>query len=443
MNILVTGLCISRNLGGPAMALTLVEQLKKRLQDINFVFAVSPVAYQQENLWANYYGVKIVRLDTFISYFLNTNPLFKTARYVYSAIGRKTLEIEGKNKFNEIHNEFMDAFKNCDAVINMMGISYVGDGLRGFSHGPSSYSNLYYAEKHKKPFTHFIQSFGPFDDKIVRFFAKRDFEKVSFIPARGKICAKYCKAIVSNPKKVLDFPDCAILLPLADEKWTLNYLMKLGLSEKNYIVLSPSSVIYNFREKYGKSVGENHVKSFLIIAKSLLLKGETLLFLPHMYSDNKRECDREICRAVLNSLKKNKNNDFLRYKLIVDDLDVWQAKSLIAKAKAAIVSRYHALVAATSSGVPVIAIGWNIKYDDLLEYYGIQNMAFDARKYTPESLSEEVLNKIKEYKLNDYSEILLKKQNENVTKVDYAFDLLSNWLKNNIFQKERTYHIFP
>ena len=70
-------------------------------------------------------------------------------------------------------------------------------------------------------------------------------------------------------------------------------------------------------------------------------------------------------------------------------------------------------------------------------------MAFDARKYTPESLSEEVLNKIMEYKLNDYSEILLKKQNENVTKVDYAFDLLSNWLKNNIFQKERTYHIFP
>jgi len=419
------------------MALTLVEQLKKRFQDINFVFAVSPSAYRQEKIWADYYGVKILRGDTFISYFVNNNPLLKTAVYAYSAIRRKTLEIENKKKSNEIHNEFMDAFKSCDAVINMMGVSYVGDGLRGIGHGPSSYSNLYYAEKHKRPFTYFIQSFGPFDDKIVRFFAKRDFEKAPFIPARGKVCAEYCRAIVSNPKKVLDFPDCAILLPPADDKWTLNYLTKLGLKEKKYIVLSPSSVIYNFREKYGKSVGKNHVKTFLNIAESLLSKGETILFLPHMYSDNKKECDREVCRAVLSLLENVKNTDLSRCKIIKDDIDVWQAKSLIAKAKAAIVSRYHALVAATSSGVLAIAIGWNIKYEDLLEYYGMPNMAFDARKYTPNRLSEEVLNKLDEYELKDYSTLLLKKHDENVCKVEYAFDVLSNWLRNSALQKEK------
>jgi polysaccharide pyruvyl transferase WcaK-like protein len=429
MKLLVTGLCISRNLGGPAMALTLVEQLKKRIHDSDFVFAVNPDAFEQEKLWADYYGVEVVRCDTFISYFLNTNPFIKGAKHLYRAIRRKEITVKDTRKRKEIHREFMEAYENCDAVINMMGISYVGDNVADLYQGPSCYSNLYYAEKHKKPFCHFIQSFGPFDDWKVRFFAQRDFKKVPFVPARGEMSAKLCKAIVHDPQKVLDFPDCAILLSRADERWTTDYLQKLELTEKNFVVLSPSSVIYNMRENLGGGVGENHVKTFLIIAKKLLEDHERLLFLPHMYSDNKRECDREICRKVLDSLKKDEAS--ARCRIVEDDLDVWQAKALIAKAKYAIVSRYHALVAAISTGVPVVSVGWNIKYYDLLKYYGMQHMALDARLHTPEQIAEEVFIRLNEYRNKDYSEMLLQKHDENVERVEFAFDLLCKWLQNN------------
>jgi len=45
MNILVTGLCLQRNKGGPAIALSMMKLLKKHL-DCNFSFAVLRYLFQ-------------------------------------------------------------------------------------------------------------------------------------------------------------------------------------------------------------------------------------------------------------------------------------------------------------------------------------------------------------------------------------------------------------
>jgi len=433
MKILVTGLCLSRNLGGPAMGLTLVDQLKKRFSDIDFVFAIDPNSYEQEKEWADYYGLKIVRRDTFVSNFISSNRLMKILRKCKKYIERRPFTDDTLN-YKQVHQEFMDAFRQSDAVINMMGISYVGDGVRGHLEGPASYSNLYYANKHKKPFAHFIQSFGPFDDPLVRFFAKKDFEQVDFVPARGKKSAQYCREIVRDPSKVHDFPDSAILLPSADESWTNEYLTRLNLTEKNYVVLSPSAVIYNIARRVGGSIGKDHVLSFYKIAQALLQQGKSILFLPHMYSDNKRECDREICFRVLELLE-NDNADQNRIQVVHDDIDVFQAKGLISKSSMAIVSRYHALVAAISTAVPVITIGWNVKYFDLMSYYGIENMSIDTRNNSPDQISEKVMGLIEKYESKDYSEQLQGRQQENEKKVLFAFDLLGKWIREHVRAK--------
>ena len=105
---------------------------------------------------------------------------------------------------------------------------------------------------------------------------------------------------------------------------------------------------------------------------------------------------------------------------------------MISKSKTAIVSRYHALVAAISTGVPVVAVGWNVKYYDLMEYYGIESMAVDTRKNNPQQLAEKVFAKLAEYQSTDYARILREKQPENVEKVESAFDLLCKWLMEHV-----------
>ena len=121
--------------------------------------------------------------------------------------------------------------------------------------------------------------------------------------------------------------------------------------------------------------------------------------------------------------------DHANCKIVRDDLDVWQAKSLIAESKNAVVSRYHALVAALSTAVPAFAIGWNIKYQDLLNYYGIDSMSVDIRENNPGQIAEYALTKIDEFKSN---QILIEKHLANQKKVNQAFELIGCWLFKNM-----------
>jgi polysaccharide pyruvyl transferase WcaK-like protein len=413
------------------MALTLVDQVKQRLPGTEFIFAIDPTSFNQERYWAEYYGLRIIRGDNCVSHFFNTNTLLRVARFLYRKIMRKPISLKSKKDFNELHKEFMQCYQDCDLIISMRGISYVGDGTKGRFEGLLSYSDLYYAKKSKKPFAHFVQSFGPFNDWKVRYFARKDFAYVDFIPARGKESAKYCQQIVRHPEKIYDFPDIAILLPIAEDAWTFDYLHHLGLQEGQYIILSPSSVIYHLPPEVEGSIGEEHAQSFYLIARDLLSHGENILFLAHMYSDDKKQCDREVSRRVIQRLEKSGQN-LSRCKLVEEDLNPWQAKSLIAKSKLIVASRYHAIVAAVSTSTPVIALGWNVKYRDILDYYGIPSMAIDVRKKSPEEIRAFVFDKFKEYREKDYAGFLKERQGENIKKVESAFDLLTEWIRNNV-----------
>lgn len=55
---------------------------------------------------------------------------------------------------------------------------------------------------------------------------------------------------------------------------------------------------------------------------------------------------------------------------LVHEEDPQRLKGLIAKSTLIVASRFHALVAALSQGVPVVAVGWSHKYDELLNDYG-------------------------------------------------------------------------
>jgi len=432
MKCLVTGLCLSRNLGGPAMGLTLMEELKKKFKNIEFTFAVTATSFDSEIEWAKVYNVNIVRRDRLHIHILNKLRFLQLLRYFKYKGFRLSQYIPTRNFWSEVHREYISAIRNADLIIDMNGVSYVGDGTRNFFEGIEYYTNYYYSRKNNKPFARFIQSFGPFDDWKVRVFARNEFKYLDFIPARGKHSAEFCKQIVKEKNKVYDFPDIAILLPEASEMWRHDYFSENFLTPKGYILLSPSSVIYKISTKVGGSVGQGHVDSFILIAEELLAKGEKIVFLPHMYSENKLECDREVCRKVINGLK-TKGTYVENVHLVEDNINPMEAKTIIANSKFAIVSRYHALVAAISTLTPVVSIGWNIKYKDLLNYYGMENHAIDVRSYSTKELSALVLNKIQTIDssiatistLNDLHKV-------NVNKVYEGFDLLNSWIKKSV-----------
>ena len=66
-------------------------------------------------------------------------------------------------------------------------------------------------------------------------------------------------------------------------------------------------------------------------------------------------------------------------KLISDDLNAIELENLVKQFDFLIVSRYHAIIHAYRNGIPVIAIGWAIKYSDLLNSFDQGDYCFDMR----------------------------------------------------------------
>ena len=64
-----------------------------------------------------------------------------------------------------------------------------------------------------------------------------------------------------------------------------------------------------------------------------------------------------------------------------------QLKNHIAECEVLIASRYHSCVAALSSGVPVLVIGWHYKYDELLKWYGQSEWGITSQDCTSEKLN--------------------------------------------------------
>ena len=63
-----------------------------------------------------------------------------------------------------------------------------------------------------------------------------------------------------------------------------------------------------------------------------------------------------------------------------------QVKKIIAGCEVLVASRYHSCVAALSSGVPVLVVGWHHKYDELLSLYGQDKWALSTENCTSEKL---------------------------------------------------------
>lgn len=424
ISILITGLCLSCNRGGPAMAISFMEQIKKHLS-VEFIFAVPANHIDLEKKWGDRYGVKVIPQDSVITWFLNWRPILPLRRLKSWLQGKTSNMYLNSELCRDIHNEFQDEIKKADCLINLNGIAFVGDGTRSWRTSLSERTSSIYARKHKKPFLRFIQSYGPLRDWRVRFLAQSEFSKLPYIMTRGKLAANSCRK-VAGEIPVYAFPDVAITLPCLSNKWLFSYLKQFNLEPKNYIVLSPSAVIAKMPTKKGASIGKNHVEVYAKITKHYLALGKFLLFVPHKTSPMQTECDRMLCRQVLDMLTAE-GIDTTPCHIVEDELDCRELKTLISASQLAIISRYHALVAAISTGVPSVIVGWNDKYQDLLDFYKSAQFAVDARTGGPSVVTDLVIKKADKWTKNQKN-LIKNRQPELVEMVNKAGKLCANWI---------------
>lgn len=268
------------------------------------------------------------------------------------------LETDLKNLFANLlfgYRASDDSIVNPDVVIDLGGLNFQDSSLRGALRVLLNYFPFIIRRTN---IIFFTQDMGPMQRKLIRMIAGFILLRVKAIFVRSD---RTMEELYKNFPKIRTrllgpYPDCALALEAIATPRTNEDLRPV-------IILAPSIILY---ERYGKQ----YLDMFSDIIESLH-RTHRFIILVHTFGANENIDDRFVAKKLAERHSK------LSY--IGDNLMVEELKGIIKTAEWVISSRYHVLVAALSENVPVISIGWNVKYKSLLMLYGIESHEVEVK----------------------------------------------------------------
>jgi colanic acid/amylovoran biosynthesis protein len=148
------------------------------------------------------------------------------------------------------------------------------------------------------------------------------------------------------------------------------------------VCVTPNLRVYE-RSK-GNGQDNTYIETLRDIIRHLCSRhGAQVILIGHELRPNNSEVpdDRILCNYVLKSLDKS-----LSVVHVDKFIPAAQVKSIIGNCDLLLSSRYHALIAALSQGIPSAAIGWSHKYDELMAEVGLGLNIISFTKPAPEIL---------------------------------------------------------
>jgi polysaccharide pyruvyl transferase WcaK-like protein len=218
-------------------------------------------------------------------------------------------------------------------------------------------------ECHKagKPVVLLPQMFGPFQKPGSAEWFRRILENADLVFARERISLEHAKSVGGRHDHIHLAPDITIF---ADPRG----LSDTPLCERRYACVIPNMRIM---DKSGDEWGKVYIDRLESACRTLLATDLTVYILLHdQWGD-----DAKLASELLKRLRDD------RVQLYSEE-DPLRAKAFIAGARLLVGSRFHALVGALATGVPVVALGWAHKYDMLLEEFGVSDYMHKASSGT-------------------------------------------------------------
>lgn len=377
------------NKGAQSMTFITVDEMKNRFPN-HEVLVVSKMDFKRSNEEKSKYDFKI--LDDIFSYHFAYGLYGK-----YKGIDKKLIK-----KSKEI-------LENTEYLIDISGYALGSDW--------SFAATLYYTSKIKTANKYgakvylMPQSFGPFDYKGII---------GRYINSRIKNSLDLCTKIYAREKDGLRLlterynlknVELSTDLVLQNKKIDLKNIFSgkpiirdLEI-KKNSVAIVPN--MKNF--KHGNK--EEVVKTYVKAVKKLLELDKNVYLVRHSFEDIKA------CELI-----KSEFEDYDSVILLGDDYSCIEYDNMVKKFEFLIASRYHSIIHAYREGVPCIALGWAIKYHELLGRFNQSDYIFDVRKNINYDDFLDKITKINNNRSIDstkISEELKKVRNMNVFKINF------------------------
>lgn len=138
----------------------------------------------------------------------------------------------------------------------------------------------------------------------------------------------------------------------------------LEFQVENYVAVNISPIIINENSSMKKALEE--LMDYILIFTNL-----NIVLIPHCVVSVNNDCD------VLRKFYRPRNK---RIYLVSDQLSAGQYKTIISKAKFGVFARTHAAIAAYSSSVPTLALGYSVKAHGIAYDLNMSDFVLDANK---------------------------------------------------------------
>lgn len=325
------------NKGSQAMIFTVVDNIKKCFFDRK-IYLFSFLDY--EKIESEKYNFEII-------------PWNHELRIKLSGSFHQYLVFYYK-KFRNLENLIKNIFMDTEIIIDISGYSFSSQMGQGWL---TYILDIIIAKRYSISYYIFPQSIGPFEFSLKHriFFyplAKAYLKYPKKIYVRENDGLRYIRQFTKfNVKKSYD-------IVLQHNKYDLNHIFNRKINLKEFKIQSNSVGIIPNRRVFERIDSVKIYEIYRLIIKKLLENGKTIYILRHSFEDL------NICKNIKNFFKNNK-----RVKLIEDDLNVFEIENIINKFDFIVASRYHSIIHSYRCGIPVIAIGWAVKYNELLELF--------------------------------------------------------------------------
>ncbi|MDP8232984.1 MAG: polysaccharide pyruvyl transferase family protein [Candidatus Zophobacter franzmannii] len=346
--ILITEADVVGNKGAVAMVNCIVRDLRRANPDLK-VYVTSKYCPAGIHTLSN--GEQVEILTDHLHEF--DTALIKTwIRFLCSFLGF------GKFLFRK--DKVLKVYANCDLVLSTSGISFIDNfGIVKLYH----YSKfLQIPILNNIPTIKFTQSLGPFKSKYNKMIAKLLLPHLKLIMARGRHTVNNLKEL-GITENVVSYPDIAVTLESYQTERVNNILKEF--EGKEIIGVSPNEVCYRLDEK------KIYLPSIFSLVDHILEThpNSIILLIPHTIAErDKGHNDFWLCERIYEYVNDPKHVS------ILDTLEMMpeEAKYIIGKCDYFIGSRFHSLIASTSMNTPTLAIGWHWKYEEMMEWMGIE-----------------------------------------------------------------------
>lgn len=348
-----------KNKGAELMLVSVLEAFSQKYPDVKF--CINPSIYDDSLSCEKYNILQYVQVPKARGGRLFPGRFFLN-RAISKVIPRKYCD---KNK--------LVRFKDVDALIDISGVRFSDKASTVAGENLILLSS--YFRKKGKPVILLPQMFGPFEKSVSSRLLKDISKQANLIFARDSVSYNLIQNEVPFRKNIFQAPDITITTKAKNSE--------SGLLEgvHSYGCIVPNARMF---DRGDSGWASTYVNRLVLAAQEMHSRGIIPVILVHSIDGSE---DQPIAEKV----KKLVGNDICLIKQADDPLET---KNFISGSQLLVGSRYHSIVSALSSQVPVIVMGWAHKYETILEDFGMEDFIHRVDN------DENQLKSILEYTLN-------------------------------------------